>query len=110
MSLFSSIANWAGNNLGTIANVGGTLLGYQAAQDAAKQNAQAMNNLGTQAAAASEFKPYSVTTGLGRKIPPNNPPSLVKVENVLKHCFKTRVLNHVFFVFFFKKNMFFFYL
>jgi hypothetical protein len=41
------------------------IYGYQQAQDAAKQNAAALSNLGATAAQAAEFRPYGVTTGFG---------------------------------------------
>lgn len=50
---------------GDILSIGGSLLGYKASQDAAKQQAAALNNIGTQAASMAEFKPYSVTSGFG---------------------------------------------
>jgi hypothetical protein len=50
---------------GDAISLGGTLLGYKAAQDAAKQQASTLTNLGTTAAQAAQFKPYSVTTGYG---------------------------------------------
>lgn len=59
MSLFGDFG-W-----GDVISLGGTLLGYNAAQDAAEQQAQTMNNLGAQAASMAQFKPYSVTSGFG---------------------------------------------
>lgn len=50
---------------GDAIKLGGTLLGYNASQDAAEQQAQTMNNLGAQAASMAQFKPYSVTSGFG---------------------------------------------
>jgi hypothetical protein len=58
-SLGTSITG--GDVLGALGNLGG----YYAASQAAQNQANALNNLGAQAASMSEFKPYSVTSGYG---------------------------------------------
>jgi hypothetical protein len=54
-----------GTNWGDLFSLGGNLYGAYQQQQAAKEQAQALNNLGAQAASMSEFKPYSVTSGYG---------------------------------------------
>jgi hypothetical protein len=50
---------------GNAFSTGLNLFGAYQQQQAAKDQAQALNNLGAQAASMTEFKPYSVTSGYG---------------------------------------------
>lgn len=67
MAWYDDLLDWGTSKegLSTIAGVGSSLYGGSVANDAAKEAAQANLAAANKAAELAEFKPYSVTTGLG---------------------------------------------
>lgn len=64
MSWLSSLTNIA-KTAAPYVSAATQIYGYNQAQEAARQQAQQLSNLGATAAQAAEFRPYGVTTGFG---------------------------------------------